>query len=164
MSLTLALIKPDAVQRNLIGNIITLIEKNDFIIKDIKLMKMSKKIAQEFYSCHKEKSFYDNLITYMTSGEIVALILEKHNAVTSYRNLIGSTDPSPVQVVGFGTTAFTTTKLFVLTNELDGLVHASDISWNESGENAIKNYEINQPIKSKIIDYIKTKKSLFYRI
>ena len=49
MSLTLALIKPDAVQRNLIGNIITLIEKNDFIIKDIKLMKMSKKIAQEFY-------------------------------------------------------------------------------------------------------------------
>ena len=93
MSLTLALIKPDAVQRNLIGNIITLIEKNDFVIKDIKLMKMSKKIAQEFYSCHKEKSFYGNLITYMTSGEIVALILEKHNAVTSYRDLIGSTDP-----------------------------------------------------------------------
>ena len=126
MSLTLALIKPDAVQRNLIGNIITLIEKNDFIIKDIKLMKMSKKIAQEFYSCHKEKSFYDNLITYMTSGEIVALILEKHNAVTSYRNLIGSTDPKNAE-------DGTIRQLYAL-DKSHNSVHGSDSDENASRE------------------------------
>ena len=126
MSLTLALIKPDAVQRNLIGNIITLIEKNDFVIKDIKLMKMSKKIAQEFYSCHKEKSFYGNLITYMTSGEIVALILEKHNAVTSYRDLIGSTDPKNA---GDGTIR----QLYAL-DKSHNSVHGSDSDENASRE------------------------------
>ncbi len=126
MSLTLALIKPDAVQRNLIGNIITLIEKNDFVIKDIKLMKMSNKIAQEFYSCHKEKSFYDNLIAYMTSGEIVALVLEKNNAVTSYRNLIGSTDPN---VAEDGTIR----KLYAL-DKSHNSVHGSDSDENASRE------------------------------
>lgn len=126
MSLTLALIKPDAVQRNLIGNIITLIEKNDFVIKDIKLMKMSKKIAQEFYSCHKEKSFYGNLITYMTSGEIVALILEKHNAVTSYRDLIGSTDPKNAK-------DGTIRQLYAL-DKSHNSVHGSDSDENASRE------------------------------
>ena len=126
MSLTLALIKPDAVQRNLIGNIITLIEKNDFVIKDIKLMKMSKKIAQEFYSCHKEKSFYGNLITYMTSGEIVALILEKHNAVTSYRDLIGSTDPKNAE-------DGTIRQLYAL-DKSHNSVHGSDSDENASRE------------------------------
>ena len=126
MSLTLALIKPDAVQRNLIGNIITLIEKNDFVIKDIKLMKMSKKIAQEFYSCHKEKSFYANLITYMTSGEIVALILEKHNAVTSYRDLIGSTDPKNAK-------DGTIRQLYAL-DKSHNSVHGSDSDENASRE------------------------------
>lgn len=129
MSLTLALIKPDAVQRNLIGNIITLIEKNDFVIKDIKLMKMSKKIAQEFYSCHKEKSFYGNLITYMTSGEIVALILEKHNAVTSYRDLIGSTDPKNAE-------AGTIRQLYAL-DKSHNSVHGSDSDENASREISI---------------------------
>ena len=129
MSLTLALIKPDAVQRNLIGNIITLIEKNDFVIKDIKLMKMSKKIAQEFYSCHKEKSFYGNLITYMTSGEIVALILEKHNAVTSYRDLIGSTDPKNAE-------AGTIRQLYAL-DKSHNSVHGSDSDENASRELSI---------------------------
>mgnify|MGYP006057288607 FL=1 len=129
MSLTLALIKPDAVQRNLIGNIITLIEKNDFVIKDIKLMKMSKKIAQEFYSCHKEKSFYGNLITYMTSGEIVALILEKHNAVTSYRDLIGSTDPKNAE-------DGTIRQLYAL-DKSHNSVHGSDSDENASREISI---------------------------
>lgn len=129
MSLTLALIKPDAVQRNLIGNIITLIEKNDFVIKDIKLMKMSKKIAQEFYSCHKEKSFYGNLITYMTSGEIVALILEKHNAVTSYRDLIGSTDPKNAK-------DGTIRQLYAL-DKSHNSVHGSDSDENASREISI---------------------------
>ena len=110
----------------LIGNIITLIEKNDFVIKDIKLMKMSNKIAQEFYSCHKEKSFYDNLIAYMTSGEIVALVLEKNNAVTSYRNLIGSTDPKLAE-------DGTIRQLYAL-DKSHNSVHGSDSDENASRE------------------------------
>ena len=93
MKRTLALIKPDAVDRNIIGDIIAIIEKNDFIVKDIKFMKMSQSIAREFYEAHVEKSFYDKLVTYMTSGNIIALILEKDNAVKLFRDLIGSTDP-----------------------------------------------------------------------
>ena len=77
MSQTLALIKPDAVERNIIGKIISLIENDGFIIKDIKLIKMSRSIAEEFYSCHKGKSFFEKLINYMTSGETVALVLEE---------------------------------------------------------------------------------------
>ena len=93
MKRTLALIKPDAVDRNIIGDIIAIIEKNGFIVKDIKFMQMSKSIAEEFYESHIDKSFYDKLVTYMTSGNIVALILEKDNAVKLFRDLIGSTDP-----------------------------------------------------------------------
>ena len=93
MEETLALIKPDAVKRNIIGNIILLIEKDGFIIKKMKMMKMSEEIAKQFYSVHSEKPFYTKLIEYMTSGNIVALVLEKDNAVIAYRQLIGSTNP-----------------------------------------------------------------------
>ena len=93
MNKTLALIKPDAVKRNIIGDIISLIEKNGFTVKDIKFMKMSQSIAEKFYEAHIGKSFYDKLVSYMTSGSIVALILEKDNAVETFRDLIGSTDP-----------------------------------------------------------------------
>ncbi len=93
MNRTLALIKPDAVDRNIIGEIMTIIEQNGFIIRNIKFMKMSRSLAEKFYEAHKEKSFYDKLVTYMTSGNIIALILEKDNAVKLFRDLIGSTDP-----------------------------------------------------------------------
>ena len=93
MNRTLALIKPDAVDRNIIGEIIALIEQKGFTIRDMKFMKMSQSIAEKFYEAHKEKSFYDKLVTYMTSGNIIALILEKDNAVKLFRDLIGSTDP-----------------------------------------------------------------------
>jgi len=93
MDKTLALIKPDAVERNIIGDIISLIEKNGFVIIDMKFMKMSRSIAEKFYDAHIGKPFYDKLITYMTSGNIIALVLEKENAVNLFRDLIGSTDP-----------------------------------------------------------------------
>ena len=97
MEETLALIKPDAVKRNIIGNIILLIEKDGFIIKKMKMMKMSEEIAKQFYSVHSEKPFYTKLIEYMTSGNIVALVLEKDNAVIAYRQLIGSTNPEDAE-------------------------------------------------------------------
>ena len=97
MEETLALIKPDAVERNIIGNILSLIEGDGFIIKKMKMMKMSNEVAKSFYSVHAEKPFYDKLVEYMTSGNIVALVLEKDNAVSAYRKLIGATNPKEAE-------------------------------------------------------------------
>jgi nucleoside-diphosphate kinase len=94
MEQTLALIKPDAVERNLIGKILAMIEYDNFRIKHMKLTKMSEPLAETFYSIHKGKSFFDKLIKYMTSGSVVALVLEKENAVASFRQLVGTTDPN----------------------------------------------------------------------
>jgi len=94
MEQTLALIKPDAVERNLIGKILAMIEYDNFRIKHMKLTKMSEPLAETFYSIHKGKSFFDKLIKYMTSGSVVALVLEKKNAVVSFRQLVGTTDPN----------------------------------------------------------------------
>tara|TARA_B100000282_G_C31445778_1_gene360098 strand:- start:122 stop:523 length:402 start_codon:yes stop_codon:yes gene_type:complete len=129
MNQTLALIKPDAVERNLIGNIITIIETNQFIIKDIKLMKMTVETAEEFYSCHRGKPFFNKLINYMTSGEIVALLLEKDDAVLSYRNLIGSTDPETAE-------EGTIRKLYAI-DKSHNSVHGSDSDDNAQREISI---------------------------
>ena len=94
MEQTLALIKPDAVERNLIGKILAMIESDNFRIKHMKLTKMSVPLAETFYSIHKGKSFFDKLIKYMTSGSVVALVLEKEDAVASFRQLVGTTDPN----------------------------------------------------------------------
>ena len=129
MDQTLALIKPDAVERNLIGNIITVIENDGFIIKDMKLMKMTVPKAEKFYACHQGKPFFDKLIKYMTSGKIVALVLEKNDAVISYRNLIGSTDP---QIADEGTIR----KLYAIDKSYNS-VHGSDSDENASKEISI---------------------------
>jgi nucleoside-diphosphate kinase len=91
---TLSMIKPDAVQRNLIGSIITLIEANNLIVKKMKMIKLSTDDAEKFYIIHKDKEFYSNLIEYMTSGQVVVLVLEGDNAISIYRDLMGSTNPS----------------------------------------------------------------------
>ena len=129
MKRTLALIKPDAVDRNIIGDIIAIIEKNDFIVKDIKFMKMSQSIAREFYEAHVEKSFYDKLVTYMTSGNIIALILEKDNAVKLFRDLIGSTDP---ELAKEGTIR----KLYAIDKSFNS-IHGSDSDANAEREISI---------------------------
>ena len=94
---TFTMIKPDAVESNNIGNITQMISDAGFSIKAMKLTKLSKVQAQKFYAVHKERPFYDELVEYMTSGPIIAAILEKENAVTDFRNLIGSTDPSEAE-------------------------------------------------------------------
>ena len=91
---TLSMIKPDAVQRNLIGSIITLIEANNLIVKKMKMIKLSTDDAEKFYIIHKDRDFYSNLIEYMTSGQVVVLVLEGDNAISIYRDLMGSTNPS----------------------------------------------------------------------
>ncbi len=94
---TFTMIKPDAVESNNIGNITQMISDAGFSIKAMKLTRLSRIQAQKFYAVHKERPFYDELVEYMTSGPIIAAILEKENAVTDFRNLIGSTDPSEAE-------------------------------------------------------------------
>lgn len=91
---TYTMIKPDAVANKHIGGILDIIIQNGFTIKAMKYTRMSEDLAKEFYAIHKERPFYMELVEFMTSGPIVAVILEKENAVESFRNLIGATNPA----------------------------------------------------------------------
>jgi nucleoside-diphosphate kinase len=93
-NITFTMIKPDAVQNNYIGPILAKINEAGFRIKAMKYTKLSKEDAANFYAVHKERPFYGELVDYMSSGPIVAAILEKDNAVEDYRTLIGATDPA----------------------------------------------------------------------
>jgi len=94
---TFTMIKPDAVRKNSIGGILKMINDAGFKIVAMKYAKLSKEKAGEFYAIHKERPFYGELVDFMSSGPIVAAILEKENAVTDFRNLIGATDPSKAE-------------------------------------------------------------------
>ena len=94
---TLAMIKPDAVQRNLIGSIIQLMEANKLVVKKIIMMKLSVSQAEKFYIIHKDKHFYSKLIEYMTSDQVVVILLEGDNAISAYRDLMGSTNPEEAE-------------------------------------------------------------------
>lgn len=87
------MIKPDAFSEGNFGAITKIIEENGFEIKAMKLTRLSEKRAGEFYEVHKERPFYGELVSYMSSGPIVAMILEKENAVEDFRTLIGATNP-----------------------------------------------------------------------
>ena len=93
MEQTLSIIKPDAVERNLENEIKTFFEKKKLKILKIKKVKISKEEASEFYKVHQTKPFYNNLCNYLSSGPIVAMILEGDNAVTKNRQIMGATDP-----------------------------------------------------------------------
>ena len=91
---TFTMIKPDATSKSYTGAIIDQILKAGFSIKAMKWTKLTKEQAGEFYAVHKERPFYGELVEFMSSGPIVAAILEKDNAVAEFRKLIGATDPS----------------------------------------------------------------------
>ncbi len=91
---TFTMIKPEAVAAGHTGKIIDMIIGAGFKIKALKLTTLSKERAGEFYEVHKERPFYGELVDYMSSGPIVAAILEKENAMADFRTLIGSTDPA----------------------------------------------------------------------
>lgn len=91
---TLAMIKPDAVKAKNIGNILALIEKAGFSIVAMKMVKLSKEDAECFYAVHKERSFFGGLTSFMSSGNIVALALEKSDAIKAWRDLMGATNPA----------------------------------------------------------------------
>lgn len=90
---TFTMIKPDAFGAGNAGAITKMIEENGFSIKAMKLTKLSGERAGQFYEVHKERPFYSDLVDYMSSGCIIAMILEKDNAVEDFRTLIGATNP-----------------------------------------------------------------------
>ena len=90
---TLSIIKPDAVERNLIENIKSIFIKNNLKIKEDKKIHITKEEAAEFYKVHQSKPFYEDLCVYLSSGPIVVMILEGKNAVSFNRELMGATDP-----------------------------------------------------------------------
>ena len=128
MEQTLSIIKPDAVERNLIENIKSIFIKNNLTIKEDKKIHITKEEAAEFYKVHQSKPFYEDLCTYLSSGPIVAMILEGENAVLFNRELMGATDPKKAEDK-------TIRKLYGISIDKNS-VHGSD-----SVENAIK--EIN---------------------
>jgi nucleoside-diphosphate kinase len=91
---TLAIIKPDAVKKKVIGKVISRVEDEGFEIRDMKMLHLTKEGAQGFYAVHKDKSFYDSLTNFMSSGEIVVLLLERENAIAHWRSVMGATDPA----------------------------------------------------------------------
>lgn len=123
-NITFTMLKPDSIRNKNTGAILDKIIKSGFEIKAMKFTKMSTEQASIFYAVHKERPFFNDLINYMTSGPIVAAVLEKDNAVNDFRTLIGSTNP---EEAADGTIR----KLFAKSIS-ENAVHGSD-----SDENAI---------------------------
>jgi nucleoside-diphosphate kinase len=120
------MIKPDAMKNGHAGAIIDRIMKEGFRIVAMKLTKLSSEKAGEFYAIHKERPFYGELVQFMSSGPIIAAILEKENAVTSFRDLIGATNPAQAS-------EGTIRKLFA-TSVGENAVHGSDSDANATIE------------------------------
>ncbi|MCS6820303.1 MAG: nucleoside-diphosphate kinase [Microscillaceae bacterium] len=115
---TFTIIKPDAVEAGSSGAILKMIEEAGFRIVAMRMTKLSPERAGEFYAVHKERPFYKGLCTYMSSGRIIAAILEKENAVADFRKLIGATDPALAE-------EGTIRKLFAKSIEANA-IHGSD--------------------------------------
>lgn len=125
-NITLTMIKPDAVAAGNSGKIIDMIIQAGFRIQAMKLTRLSKEKAEEFYAVHKARPFFGELVAFMTEGPIVAAVLEKENAVEDFRKLIGATNPEKAD-------EGTIRKLFA-TNIERNAIHGSDSDENAAIE------------------------------
>ena len=144
---TLVFLKPSAVIRGLMGEIISRIERKGLKITAMKLLKLSREKAEELYEMHKEKSFFQELVSHVTSGPVLAMVIEGPNAIAVMRNLIGKTNPleaSPGTIRG--DYALNVTK---------NVIHASD-----SPENAEREIKIFFE-EEEIVDYTKPAEESF---
>ena len=144
---TLVFLKPSAVIRGLMGEIISRIERKGLKITAMKLLKLSREKAEELYEMHKEKAFFQELVSHVTSGPVLAMVIEGPNAIAVMRNLIGKTNPleaSPGTIRG--DYALNVTKNFI---------HASD-----SPENAEREIKIFFK-EEEIVDYTKPAEESF---
>ncbi|MCD6319884.1 MAG: nucleoside-diphosphate kinase [Candidatus Desulfofervidaceae bacterium] len=125
MERTLSLVKPDGVSRNLIGEVIARFEKAGLKVVALKMLHLNKAQAEAFYAVHKGRPFFDELTTYMSSGPIVAMVLEGENAIARVREIMGATDPKEA--------APGTIRADLALSKGENTVHGSD-----SPENAVK--------------------------
>ena len=125
---TLMMIKPDAVENGHIGNILEKVTNAGFQIKALKLTQLSKNDAERFYEVHRERPFYGELVAFMSRGPIVAAVLEKDNAVSDFRTLIGATNPEEA--------AEGTIRKLYATSIGENAVHGSDSDENANIEAA----------------------------
>jgi nucleoside-diphosphate kinase len=125
MSQTLAIIKPDAVQSGKAGKILAHLEASGFEVRAIRMTRLTQATAGAFYAVHRERPFYASLVTFMTSGPVIPLVLEAEGAVARLRQVIGATDPAQAD-------AGTIRKLYAQSKERNA-IHASD-----SDENAVQ--------------------------
>jgi nucleoside-diphosphate kinase len=91
---TLSLIKPDAVAKNVAGEIIAMIQKAGLTVRGMKMLRLSVPQARAFYAVHRERPFYDGLVKFMTEGPIIAMVLEGEGAIAKYREIMGATNPA----------------------------------------------------------------------
>ena len=129
MEQTLSLIKPDAVERNLIGKIIKIFEENNLVIKEMKKIHVDRQFAEKFYAMHKERPFFNDLCNFISSGPLVAIVLEGDNAIQKNRDLMGATNPSEAK-------EGTIRKMFAISIDKNS-VHGSD-----SAESAKREIEL----------------------
>ena len=141
MNRTFSIIKPDATKRNITGSINKIIEDNGLVIIAQKRIKLSREQAEGFYSIHKAKPFFNDLIEYMTSGPVIVQVLEGENAVENYRKIMGATNPDNAE-------NGTIRKNFAL-NIQENSVHGSD---SEDNANIEINYFFNS---SEIVVWLK---------
>ena len=123
---TLAIVKPDAVSRNLAGKVLAHLEGQGFRIRAARMLTLTQKQAQAFYEVHKERPFYGSLVTFMTSGPCMPVLLEKDGAVAALRTAIGATDPAEAE-------EGTVRKLYAESKERNA-IHASDSDENAARE------------------------------
>ncbi len=115
---TLAILKPDCVKKNLAGEVLSRIEKAGFKVLAMKMVRLTRDTAGGFYEVHRERPFYGELTTFMSSGKCVPIALEKENAVADFRKLIGATDPKDA--------APGTVRRDLASSKGENIVHGSD--------------------------------------
>lgn len=123
---TLAIIKPDAVSKNLIGAIIAHLETAGFVVREMRMERLSEERAREFYAVHAERPFFESLVSFMTSGPCIPMVLEREDAVDAMRATIGSTNPAEAE-------EGTVRKLYAESIERNA-IHASDSVANAERE------------------------------
>lgn len=123
---TLSIIKPDAVGKNNIGNVISRFEKAGLRVVGAKMMHLTKHQAEEFYSVHKARPFYGDLVKFMTTGPVLVMVLEGENAITKNRDIMGATDPKKA--------APGTIRADIATSIDENAVHGSDSPENAKTE------------------------------
>lgn len=126
MSLTLGIIKPDAMQAGKAGSILAHLEAAGFTVRAVQMTRMNTVQAEAFYAVHRERPFFDSLVSFMTSGPVIPMVLEAEDAVAELRRTIGATDPAEAD-------EGTVRKLFAESKERNA-IHASDSDENAASE------------------------------